>query len=123
MSGDDPARSYYAIAGAYAERFGDELDHKPLDRALIALFAEDAGGAAPVVDVGCGPGHITQHLHDLGCEAVGIDLSPAMIALARARHPALRFEVASMLALPFADRSVGGIAALYSIIHLTDAEL
>jgi SAM-dependent methyltransferase len=48
---------------------------------------------ARVLEIGCGGGDL---LAALKPEAgVGIDLSPAMIALARQRHPHLRFEVAA----------------------------
>ncbi|MGW4848298.1 class I SAM-dependent methyltransferase [Nocardia brasiliensis] len=59
----------------------------------------------PVADVGCGPGEVTAHLHELGVDAFGIDLSPAMIDVARRDHPGLRFEVGSMteLNLPVAS--------------------
>jgi hypothetical protein len=50
--------SYDAVATAYAERLRDELAAKPLDRAMLAGFAEvvRATGAGPVADVGCGAG-------------------------------------------------------------------
>jgi predicted TPR repeat methyltransferase len=48
------------VAGDYAERFRDELAAKPLDRAMLAGFAElvQAAGAGPVADVGCGTGRV-----------------------------------------------------------------
>ncbi len=51
--------------------------------------------------------------------AIGIDLSPGMIAVARQKTPALAFTVGSMLKLPAADGAWAGAIALYSIIHLT----
>jgi ubiquinone/menaquinone biosynthesis C-methylase UbiE len=115
--------SYDAVAQAYERRYGEELRHKPLDRALLRVFADDVGPTSVVGDVGCGPGHITAHLHELGLRPVGIDLSPGMIALARERFPDVDFAVGSMLALPARDHSWAGMAAFYSIIHLTSDEL
>ncbi len=40
MSQDSTRASYDAVAAAYAEAMSDELRHKPLDRALLAAFAE-----------------------------------------------------------------------------------
>ena len=76
--------AYDAVAADYAERFSAELAGKPLDRALLASFAElvQASGGGPVADIGCGPGHVTAHLHELGLTAFGVDLSPQMVALA-----------------------------------------
>ncbi len=104
---------YDAVAEIYADRFRDELDRLPLDRALLGAFAELVSGT--VADVGCGPGRVTAYLTSLGVTALGMDLSPSMIARARKDHPDLRFSVGSMTDLDFAD--LGGILAWYSIIH------
>jgi SAM-dependent methyltransferase len=70
----------------------------------VALFAEVicAADGGLVADVGCGPGHITACPHELGISTFGIDLSPAMIDVARRDHPGLRFEVGSMTGLRLA---------------------
>jgi SAM-dependent methyltransferase len=109
----DTRASYDAIATVYAERFRAELDARPLDRALLAGFAElvRAGGAGPVADVGCGPGRVTGYLNGLGLPVFGIDLSPEMIAVARRTYPDLRFEVGSMLRLDLPDAALGGVLA------------
>jgi len=127
---DDPhARqvrgTYDAVATAYAERFGDELAAKPLDRGLLAAFAELvlADGGGPVVDLGCGPGHVGAHLRRLGLDVFGVDLSPGMVAVARERYPGVRFDVGSMLALDLPDAGLAGACAFYSIIHLPTGDL
>ncbi|MFF3453185.1 hypothetical protein ACFYXH_02425 [Streptomyces sp. NPDC002730] len=73
-------RAFYdAVAVDYAERYRTGLEAKPLDRALLAASAERvrADGAGPVADLGCGPGRVTAHVHSLGLNAFGVDLSPA----------------------------------------------
>ena len=115
--------SYDAVAQVYEQRYGEELRHKPLDRALLRVFGNDVGPASVVGDVGCGPGHITAHLRKLGLRPVGIDLSPRMIELAHERFPDVDFAVGSMLALSADDHSWAGMVAFYSIIHLTSEEL
>jgi SAM-dependent methyltransferase len=121
----DTRASYDEAAASYASQFGGELAARPLDRALLAGFAElaQAVGPAPVADIGCGPGSVTAYLNGLGAPAFGIDLSPQMVAQARQVYPGLRFEVGSMLALDLPDGSLSGIAAWYSIIHLPDDQL
>src|SRR5215207_2773024 len=114
--------SYDTDATGYADKVRGLLDGSPYLRASLALFAElvhDAGGG-PVADVGCGPGYVTRHLHDLGVDAFGIDLSPEMIAIARRDYPDLRFEVGTMTDLDLADDSVTGIVAFWSVIHVPD---
>ena len=60
---------------------------------------------------------MTAHLHSLGLSAFGVDLSPAMIVVARRAHPGLQFNEGSMTALDLTDGVLGGIVAWYSIIH------
>jgi SAM-dependent methyltransferase len=117
--------AYDAVAVRYAELFGDYLADLPLDRALIAAFAElvRAADAGPVADLGCGPGYVTAHLGGLGLNAFGVDLSPTMIELAREAYPDLRFEEGSMTALDIGDEALGGVLAWYSTIHTPPEEL
>ncbi|MYS12589.1 class I SAM-dependent methyltransferase [Streptomyces sp. SID4982] len=116
--------SYDAIAKDYAERFPSGLPH-PLDRSLISAFAElvKDNGPAPVADLGSGPGYVTALLDSLGVPVFGVDLSPAMVTLAREAHPHLRFHVGSMTALDLPDATLGGILALYSTIHVPEESL
>ena len=113
------AEAYGAVAERYADFVRGGLDSLPLERAVLAAFAELvlAGDAGPVADLGCSPGHLTAHLRALGLNAFGLDLSPVMVELARREHPSVRFEVGSMDALDLADGTVGGILSWYSIIH------
>jgi SAM-dependent methyltransferase len=115
---DATRAAYDTVAEQYEKQFAHELDHKPLDRALLAAFAELAGPDGLIADIGCGPGHVSAHLADLGRSVIGLDLSPAMIEIARARYPAIEFHVGSMLDLPAADEAWAGAVLLYSIIHL-----
>jgi SAM-dependent methyltransferase len=118
----DTRASYDIDAVGYAEKVRGLLDTRPDLRASLALFAElvrDAGDG-PVADVGCGTGYVTHHLHRLGVDAFGIDLSPGMIDLARRDHPDLRFEVGTMTDLDLADDSVTGVLAFWSVIHVPD---
>jgi SAM-dependent methyltransferase len=117
--------SYDAVAVSYAEWLRNELAAKPLDRAILAAFAELVRAAAqgPVADIGCGAGRVTAHLSELGLPTFGIDLSPQMVAVARQAYPGLRFEVGSMLALDLPDGSLGGLLAWYSAIHVPDDRL
>jgi SAM-dependent methyltransferase len=117
--------AYDTVAVDYAALLRTELDHKPLDRALLGAFAElvRADGDGVVADLGCGPGRVTAYLRSLGLTAFGVDLSPAMIAVARASYPDLRFDEGSMSGLDLGSGAVGGIVAWYSIIHTPPEQL
>ncbi|MEU9701646.1 class I SAM-dependent methyltransferase [Streptomyces sp. NPDC047981] len=117
--------AYDAAASTYARLFSDSLRDSPLDRAILGVFAEAVreGGDGRVADLGCGPGHVTAHMAELGLNAFGVDASPAMVELARQAHPRLRFDVGSMSALGIADGALGGVLSRWSIIHIPPPEL
>ncbi|MEU0629815.1 class I SAM-dependent methyltransferase [Streptomyces sp. NPDC005989] len=121
----DTRSSYDTVAVNYADQLREAIAGEPYLRAALALFADmvHAAGGGPVADVGCGPGHVTAHLHELGVDAFGIDLSPGMIDVARSDHPGLRFEVGTMTDLPLADASVTALLAFWSLIHVPDDEI
>ena len=58
---------------------------------LAGRWAEDClrrhGAGRRVLDLGCGTGRDAAHLHAVGRTVTGADLSEAMLAHARARHP------------------------------------
>ncbi|MGK5498158.1 class I SAM-dependent methyltransferase [Streptomyces sp. URMC 125] len=117
--------AYDAVASTYAQLFRGELRDRPLDRAVLGAFAELVRGSGDgrVADLGCGPGHITAHLGELGVAVFGVDASPAMVELARQAYPGLRFDVGSMAALDIADGVLGGVLSRWSVIHTPPREL
>jgi ubiquinone/menaquinone biosynthesis C-methylase UbiE len=119
----DVQAAYDAVADRYADRYFDELQHKPFDCKVLDWLAERAGDGL-ICDLGCGPGQVARYLHDHGAAACGIDLSPAMIAAAQSRNPDLVFTQGDMLALnEVADRAFTGIAAFYAIVNFSKDEL
>ena len=116
---------YNTVAADFAKTYGGDSVYVPLERGLLAAFAElvQADGGGPVADLGCGAGWATAHLHALGLDVFGVDLSAQMLALARQAHPKLRFEEGSILALDLPDGSLSGLLAWYSTIHTPDEQL
>ncbi|MET7403359.1 class I SAM-dependent methyltransferase [Dactylosporangium sp. NPDC005572] len=119
---EDTRTSYDTVAGNYAEFVRDSLQREPYLSGALALFATLVE-AGPVADVGCGPGHVTAHLRGLGVDASGIDLSPAMVELARRAHPGARFETGDMTDLTLPDASLAGLVAFWSTIHVPDEHM
>lgn len=122
---EETRAAYDGVVELYASMFADRLETRPFARNMIGTFAElvRATGNLRAADVGCGPGHLTAMLRDLGLDAFGLDLSPVMVEHARRAHPALRFEEARMEALPVEDGTLGGVLAHYSMIHTPPGEL
>lgn len=115
--------SYDQVAAQYAEKFKDEMDAKPFDRECLDRLAREVGKLGPICDLGCGPGQIARYLHRQGAAALGIDLSPGMIAEAHRLNPEIPFHEGDMLSLPDEDNSWGGVAAFYCIIHIPRAQV
>ena len=75
--------------------FGDFATTSAPD--LLKLVAESHESTRLVVDLGCGSGLWAKALFDAGYEVFGVDLSTAMVEIARSRVPAGRFEVGSFV--------------------------
>ncbi len=120
---DAKVRATYAtVAGDYADHLTGELAHLPFERWLLERVA---AGPGPVVEVGCGPGHVTAYLASRGADATGIDLTPEMVDEARRRYPEGHYEVGDLRRLmrpPGAD-GWGAVLGWYSLIHLAGSEL
>lgn len=121
MRGGQPAdlaavrASYDAVADNYVAMVGDP---GPWLRAVLGAFAEDVRTIGPVLDAGCGPGWIANHLHGRGVDVSGVDLSPKMIEHARRQYPGIAFEVASVTELEPAPASLGGVLGWWSWFNL-----
>ncbi len=111
--------NYDPVATTYAQRFIDELGHKPFDCKMLDWLAEKVSGLGPICDMGCGPAQVARYLYQRGQSVVGVDLSTEMMREAQRLNPEFPIRQGNMLALNgLADASFGGIAAFYSLIHI-----
>jgi SAM-dependent methyltransferase len=110
--------SYDRVADTYVDMGLGELTGEPWLRAALKAFAETVRPLGPVLDAGCGPGHVTAHLAGLGLDARGTDLSPRMVEHARRRYPDLSFEVCSTTQLDLEPASLGGVLGWWSLFNL-----
>lgn len=83
------ATYYSELAADYEERISKAAHYGARVCEFLDLHAEPG---TSVLDVGCGPAHLTAHL-GANVRLVGIDLSPGMIGLARRARPDARFEL------------------------------
>jgi uncharacterized protein YceH (UPF0502 family) len=121
---DDRVRTTYRqVAADYADRFATELEDLPFERWLLDRVVA-AAGDRPVVDAGCGPGHVTAYLAAAGADARGIDLTAQMVEQARARFPGVRYDVGDLTRLirPADADGWGAVLGWYSLIHLAGSE-
>ena len=117
------ARDVYELAAqTYVEFVGTSISASTegaVDRSLLEAFVElvKERGPTRVADLGCGPGRVGRYLADRGLDVVGVDVSSALLAVARATHPDIVFHEGRLDALPFATRTLGGAVSWYSIIY------
>lgn len=109
MNIDWDARAYerdFSFVAAYGVGVVDLVDAAPGERCL---------------DLGCGNGTLTAELAARGLDALGIDASPEMVALARRTHPDLRFEVGD--ATSFSLDEPVDVVFSNAVLHWIDAGL
>src|SRR5215207_5995944 len=116
---------------------GGAVAYDEMSRLVLGSFfgpiAADIAAAAPdgaqVLEVGCGPGHLSIRLaRQYGLDVTGLDLDPAMIERARAnadragdgdeRRPS--FLVGDVASLPFSDESFDLVVSTMSMHHWAD---
>ena len=113
----DRVREAYAVAAEqYIDLFGAISAVHEDDLSLITRHLSTC--PSTVLDVGCGPGHLTAYLRSLEVDAIGVDVVPEFIRHARATDPLGRYMFGSIHALPVAAGSVAGLLAWYSLIHV-----
>ncbi len=110
-------RSFDQVAEDYATQFFDELDRKPFDRERLEAFSARCPRREPVLEVGCGPGHVGRFVAALGPRVIGLDLSEQTVRIAQRLNPHLRFIVGDMRSLPLRDGACGALLAFYTLIY------
>ena len=91
--------------------------HALVDDLEVELCAR-YGTGRDLLECGCGTGLILERLAEFGRRAAGIDLSPGMLELARARG--LEVKEGSVTALPFADASFDVTCSFKVLAHVPD---
>ena len=128
-----PAFARDAATAAYYERRAEEYDewylaqgrfgslNPPGWHGEVSRLVDLVGGlpAARTLDVACGTGFLTRHLRGV---TVGLDRSPAMVAVARARLPAGVVIVGDALNLPAADGAFDRVLTGHFYGHLAPDE-
>jgi trans-aconitate methyltransferase len=97
---------------SFVTRYGEDL---------LALLEAQPGER--ILDIGCGTGHLTAKIAEVGAQCIGLDSSAEMVARARADYPAIEFLLAdaSDFALPSPVDAIFSNAALHWVARAEQA--
>lgn len=113
----------YAVAARWYDAAYDRLQAGVGDAEFYLALAREAGG--PVLELGSGTGRVLLPIARAGIAATGLDLSPAMLDVLRAKRPpaGLRLVTGSMTDFDLgADRFALIFAAFRPFQHLCTVE-
>lgn len=102
------------LAAGYVDLFAPASD-----MAIPPLIA-GIGPGQRVLDLCCGQGNVSAALAAAGAEPVGVDFSPAMLAIARDRVPGVEFIEGDAQDLPFPDRDFDAVVCNFGLVHVPD---
>ena len=119
MSRDDATRAYYDDFSKWYERERGRGYHGMIDDLEFELTAPFARGRR-CLEVGCGTGLILERVAGVASEAVGIDLSPGM--LAKARERGLTVHEAPATKLPFEAARFDVVYSFKVLAHVPEIE-
>jgi SAM-dependent methyltransferase len=88
-----------------------------LEQDVVHALLRELPGGCSVLDAGCGTGRHTAFLAACGHDVVGIDTSAEMLALAAAKVPTARFELAGLERIPLEDDSVDAAICCLVLSH------
>jgi SAM-dependent methyltransferase len=110
-----------AIVDLYERRAADfdrDRSRSLFERPWLDRFLTYVTESGTVLDIGCGMAEpIARYVIESGRRIVGVDSSPSMIALCRARFPGAEWIVADMRSLAL-GRRFDGVLAWDSFFHL-----
>lgn len=92
---------------------------------LIDIFIRLSGlkPGARIADLGCGSGVFSNLLRQRGYVCTGVDLSPALIRIAKKKYPGIEFIEGDVENLPFPDASFDGVLLAGILHHFSDRSL
>ena len=116
MIGSTDTRAGYRIWSASYDTFNPLIAvEEPLVRELL-----DALPAGRALDAACGTGRNAAYLASRGHQVTGVDSSPDMLAIARAKVPAGSFVEGELATLPVPDGEFDLVVCALALPHVAD---
>jgi SAM-dependent methyltransferase len=98
-------------------RLIDRVHKRALDRAVGNV------SGSTVLDFGCGTGRLSDWLVRNGARVEGVDVTPEMVEVARARVPQAEFQTIEGRTLPFADGRFDLVVTAYVLQYYVKGDL
>ena len=94
----------------------------PATRQAFAPLLDSVGDlrGRHVLELASGTGHLAAETLARGATVVGVDVAPAMVALARQHVPGATFDEGEAEALRFKDRTFDAVICWFGILHFAD---
>ncbi len=106
-------REYERLDAAFYDHYAGGLEGD------VPFYVEEARRAgSPVLELGCGTGRILIPIAEAGIDIVGLDLSPAMLALAQAKVAALPAETQRRIELVQGDMRDFSLGRRFQLIAI-----
>lgn len=119
---EDPADAVIGLYTRHALAWAADRGEALMEGAWLDRFCALLPEGAAILDLGCGSGMpIAGHLIGRGYRVTGVDASPGLLALCRARFPRQEWLLADMRALDL-GRRFEGLLAWDSFFHLPQAD-
>jgi ubiquinone/menaquinone biosynthesis C-methylase UbiE len=117
-------KSVRAAYASWAESYDtNENRTRDLDAVILRQHELDIAGR-DVLEIGCGTGKNTEWLAEHAASVVGLDLSPEMLARAKARVPSATFiEHDIQRTWPVADESVNAVVGNLVLEHISNIRI
>lgn len=109
------------LAKRYADKFMDlDLYDNTYNRFCELILKENAS----ILEIGCGPGNITRYLlkKKPHFQIEGIDISPNMLALAKANNPTANFKVMDCRNIDQLQEQFDGIICGFCVPYLSQSD-
>jgi SAM-dependent methyltransferase len=114
---ESDARAGYAAWSASYDQPGNPLvtAEEPIVREMI-----DSVAPGRALDAACGTGRHTSYLAERGFDVSGIDASPEMLAIARAKVPRAKFEIGDVTRLAFGASTFDLVVCALALDHVSN---
>lgn len=110
---EDKAHRYEATWGTVSTQAIEPVLERVLDRPEKSTI---------LLDIGCGPGHLSAAAAKRGAKPTGCDLSNGMIAIARNNYPSLNFDQADAERLQYPDGAFDAVVMNFLLLHVPDQQ-